>query len=194
MKKYTRQELNEILLSKRVEDFYFVIAQELKDEFPTEERANEMLTNAKMSEDTEKNLVETSEGISKLLPGFDAGDINRLLLLFCEVNHMAVITKIGENQLYDVSTLRFIDLEKEKIVRFDRMVNYYNNDNARPLLFPAEELQGLASEPSVTIDYDDVANFQEYRKHAYESYQDIDITDEFIKTIGLTNVATRKRR
>ena len=139
MEKYTRQELNEILLSKKVEDFYFVITQEINDEFPTEERANEMLTNAKMSEDTEKNLEEASEEICKLLPGFAAGDINRFLLLFCDVNHMAVITKVDDETLYDVCTLRFIDLEKEKIVRFDRMVNYYNNDNARPLLFPAEE-------------------------------------------------------
>ena len=193
MKKYTTQELNEILINKKVEDFYIVITQELNDEFPTEERANEMLNNAEMSEDTEKNLVETSEEISKLLPGFAAGDINRLLFAFCEVNHRAVITKVDDETLYDVCTFRFIDLNKEKVVRFDKLSDFYNNDNARPLLFQPEQLHGLVTEPSVTIDYDDLSAFNEHGKYAHMSYEGVDLTEEFIKVIGLRTGTPRRR-
>ena len=193
MEKYTRQELNEILLSKKVEDFYFVITQDVSDNLRSDEEAEEMLTKGEMTEETVDKLSSLSDQLSSMLPGINKNDLNSLLLFACEVNHKRVVTKIDDETLYDVATLRFISLNKEKIVRFNNASEFYTNDNARPKLFNPKELQGLVSEDSVALDYDDVSSVSNYSQYAYESYPDVDLTEEFIKAIGLTNGTSRSR-
>lgn len=193
MEKYTRQELNEILLSKKVEDFYLCISQEIRNDFPSEEETNEMLENCKMSNETSENWAEVSDAFSQLFTGVGASDLNRLLLALSDVNHKPVIVKLDDETLYDVSTFRYIDLNKEKIVRFNNLSEFYTNENARPLLFQPDRLGGLVDEPSVTVDYDDLTALEDYEKYAFQSYDGVDLTEEFIKTIGLSKGTQRTR-
>ena len=187
---YTNEQLNEILLTKKVEDFYFVITQDIRDELLSEEEASRMLQEGEMSDETKNNLNETSDALTSLF-GLGNSDITRLLASLCDVNHFRVVVRI-DNLLYDVSRVSFVDLSKEKVVRFDSLSKYYNNDNCRPMLFPVEAFKGLTTEPSVTLDYDDLEENYKYQKFAYDDYTGIDLTEEFKKEIGLTG-PTRKR-
>ena len=187
---YTNEQLNEILLTKKVEDFYFVITQDIRDELLSEEDALKIFQDGEMSNETKNNLNETSDVLTSLF-GFGDSDITRFLASLCDVNHFRVVVRIGD-LLYDVSRLAYVDLSKEKVVRYDSLSKYYNNDNCRPMLFPVEELNGLKTEPSVTLDYDDLKENNQYQKFAYDDYTGIDLTEEFKKEIGLTG-PTRKR-
>ena len=184
------EQLNEILLTKKVEDFYFIITQDVRNELLSEEDALKIFQDGEMSNETKNNLNETSDVLTSLF-GFGDSDITRFLASLCDVNHFRVVVRIGD-LLYDVSRLAYVDLTKEKVVRYDSLSKYYNNDNCRPMLFPAEELKGLSTEPSVTLDYDDLKENNQYQKFAYDDYTGIDLTEEFKKEIGLTG-PTRKR-
>ena len=184
------EQLNEILLTKKVEDFYFIITQDVRNELLSEEDALKIFQDGEMSNETKNNLNETSDVLTSLF-GFGDSDITRFLASLCDVNHFRVVVRIGD-LLYDVSRLAYVDLSKEKVVRYDSLSKYYNNDNCRPMLFPVEELNGLTTEPSVTLDYDDLKENNQYQKFAYDDYTGIDLTEEFKKEIGLTG-PTRKR-
>ena len=146
-KSYTISELNEILLTKKVEDFYFAITQH-------------------------KTFI--SFGIAEMLR-----------------RHRRVVTII-DGRLFDIACLSFVDLNDEIILKYDRLSDFYNNENCRPKLFLVNQIGGLADEPAVLLDFDDLTGFKEYAQYVRKYYKNVDLTEEFKSVIGL-NGPSRSR-
>lgn len=185
---YTTNELNEILLGKKVEDFYMIITSEIHDEFPSEEEAEQFLSNGEISPETQDRMNEVSNTLEELF-GCGTSDINRFLAAFAECRHRRVVVMV-DDMLYDVASLMFVDLTKERVLRYDPLSDLYNNENCRPMVFPPEKLGGLVSEPSVTLDYDDLSQFDQYKDHINDIYDEsLDLRNEFEKVIGLSGTS-----
>lgn len=186
---YSQDELNQILLSKTLDDFYFSVI----------ERRNEFLTEEEFKEITSRNDIDyindSKEIVDNMFDFFqndenlkeNASDFMRLFYSFARIRKFAVLTMI-DDEVYDITNHVFVDLKRNKIVHYDNIVNYYNNSNARlRLVTPGEtsELEEVAylKHAAVYIDLDDFSNFNNYKQVHINQDESEDLTSNFFSQV-----------
>ncbi len=175
--KYTKEELNEMLLEKNLDEFYFAIL-ETKTENITEDEFNKTIDNSQFAKSKEKDIFDElleNDLINKALR-----ETIKLFPCIAAVRRMAVLTMIGDD-IYNIGMPSFLDLDKEKIIRFDNVTKYYDESNARVRLFTPEEEPAI-KEPEMLIDLDDETIAREYEKNVDQKSRD-DLTLDFIADI-----------
>lgn len=181
-KKYSQEELDQILLSKKLNEFYLAIIenrQELLTDKEYEEisRRNKIIygDNKDEAEDLFKK-VETDERLKDFAP-----DLMRVIFSLAQVRHLAILTMIDAD-VYDIGSAKFENLKRNKIVHFDNLTTLYNESNARVRYFTPEEEPRL-TQRTVLVDVDDESIIQAYENEHIHQEESEDLTSDFFTEV-----------
>ncbi len=177
-KKYAQEELNQILLSKPLNEFYLAIIEN-RQELLTDEEYDEITKKEKIIYGDNKDEVEAlfkKIETDKQTKDFSSNLI-KLVYSLAHIRHMAILTTIGDD-IYDIGSAKFEDLKRNKIIHYDNLTNYYNETNARIKIFTPEEEPQL-QQKTVLVDVDDESIIQAYENiHIYQEESE-DLTNSF---------------
>lgn len=177
-KKYAQEELNQILLSKPLNEFYLAIIEN-RQELLTDEEYDEITKKEKIIYGDNKDEVEAlfkKIETDKQTKDFSSNLI-KLVYSLAQIRHMAILTTIGDD-IYDIGSAKFEDLKRNKIIHYDNLTNYYNETNARIKIFTPEEEPQL-QQKTVLVDVDDESIIQAYENiHIYQEESE-DLTNSF---------------
>ena len=125
-KQYSQEELNQILLSKPLNEFYLAVIENRGDFLSDEEyekitrRDDNVYTGASKEEiDSLFNYIQEDEKLKEYVP-----DFMKMVYSLAQVRYIAVLTIINDD-VYDIANSEFVDLKRNKIVHYDNFVNYY---------------------------------------------------------------------
>jgi len=177
--KYSQEELNQILLAKQLDEFYFSVIENRRELLTTEEyekitrRDDNIYTGASKEEiDSLSEKLQASESLKKFVP-----DFMKMIYSFAQIRHVAIITMIND-KIYDIGNAEFVDLKRNKIVHYDHFTHYYDETNARIKLFTPEEVPQL-QQNTVLVDVDDESIVQVYEKAHINQEESEDLTSNF---------------
>ena len=177
-KKYSQDEINNILMSKKLDDFYLAIVEN-KGELLTDEEYKE-IKEKEISYDNSKEMVD--DLINTINSDKDLKDyteeLMKVLFSVSQIRNSAILTII-DDQIYDIANIKFIDLNRNKIIHYDNLSNYYTNKNARVKIFSKEEIPGL-NENTALIDVDSEENIHSYENSYMKQNENDDLTDKFL--------------
>ena len=181
-KKYSQEELDQILLSKKLNEFYLAIIENRQELLTDEEyeeisRRNKIIygDNKDEAEDLFKK-VETDERLKDFAP-----DLMRVIFSLAQVRHSAILTMIDAD-VYDIGSAKFENLKRNKIIRFDNLTTLYDESNARVRYFTPEEEPQL-TQRTVLVDVDDESIIQAYEnEHIYQEESE-DLTSDFFTEV-----------
>ena len=181
-KKYSQEELDQILLSKKLNEFYLAIIENRQELLTDEEyekisRRNKIIygNNKDEAEDLFKK-VETDERLKDFAP-----DLMRVIFSLAQVRHLAILTMIDDD-VYDIGSAKFENLKRNKIVHFDNLTTLYNESNARVRYFTPEEEPQL-TQKTVLVDVDDESIIQAYENEHIHQEESEDLTSDFFTEI-----------
>lgn len=181
-KKYSQEELDQILLSKKLNEFYLAIIENRQELLTDEEyeeisRRNKIIygDNKDEAEDLFKK-VETDERLKDFAP-----DLMRVIFSLAQVRHLAILTMIDAD-VYDIGSAKFENLKRNKIVHFDNLTTLYNESNARVRYFTPEEEPQL-TQKTVLVDVDDESIIQAYENEHIHQEESEDLTSDYFTEI-----------
>lgn len=181
-KKYSQEELDQILLSKKLNEFYLAIIENRQELLTDEEyeeisRRNKIIygDNKDEAEDLFKK-VETDERLKDFAP-----DLMRVIFSLAQVRHLAILTMIYAD-VYDIGSAKFENLKRNKIVHFDNLTTLYNESNARVRYFTPEEEPRL-TQRTVLVDVDDESIIQAYENEHIHQEESEDLTSDFFTEV-----------
>ena len=177
-KKYSKKELDEILLSKKIDDFYFAIL-EVKNDNLTEDEMSKLIDSAILVPDTEDKELsgEFSELMKDELARMLAGMVLKAFSNYGVTRRMAILTMVDDD-VYNICRPGFIDLSKEKIIRYDKLTDYYKEDEIEIRMFSKEEDPDLEDDEVSMVFYDDSVAC-EYEENVQQKENE-DLTLEFL--------------
>lgn len=181
-KKYSQEELDQILLSKKLNEFYLAIIENRQELLTDEEyeeisRRNKIIygDNKDEAEDLFKK-VETDERLKDFAP-----DLMRVIFSLAQVRHLAILTMIDAD-VYDIGSAKFENLKRNKIIRFDNLTTLYDESNARVRYFTPEEEPQL-TQRTVLVDVDDESIIQAYENEHIHQEESEDLTSDFFTEV-----------
>ena len=181
-KKYSQEELDQILLSKKLNEFYLAIIEN-RQELLSDEEYEEIVKKDKTIYGDKKeevkdliNKVQTNEHLKNFAP-----DLMRVILSLAQVRHLAILTMIDDD-VYDIGSAKFENLKRNKIVHFDNLTTLYNEVNARVRYFTPEEEPQL-TQKTVLIDVDDESIIQAYEDAHIHQKVSKDLTSSFFTEV-----------
>ena len=182
-KKYTQEELEQILLSKKLDEYYLAVIEH-RDELLTEEEYEELL---------KKDHVICGDGKEKAEELFDqikkdkrlknyASELIRAIYSVAQIRHIGILTMVGD-EVYDIGGAKYLDLRRNKIIRFDNITSFYNESNARVRYFTPDEVQGL-SDKTLLMDADDESIYYAYETKYVNQKENEDLTSDFLAEVN----------
>ena len=182
-KNYLQEELNQILLSKKLNEFYLAIIEN-RQELLSDEEYEEIVRNDKNIYGDNKeqvkdliNKVQTDKHLKNIAP-----NLMRIIFSLAQVRYLAILTMIDDN-VYDIANTKFLDLRRKKIIHFDNFTSLYDESNARVRCYTPDEEPRL-KQKTVLIDVDDVSIIQAY-ENAYISQEGSeDLTSDFFNEVN----------
>ncbi len=182
IKKYSQEELDQILLSKKLNEFYLAIIEN-RQELLSDEEYEEIVRRDKTiygdnKEEVEDliNKVQTDEHLKGFAP-----DLLRVMYSLARVRHLAILTRINDD-VYDIGSAKFVDLKRNKIIHFDNLTTIYDETNARVRYFTPEEESQL-TQKTVLIDVDDKSIIQTYENIHINQEESEDLTGAFFNEV-----------
>ena len=182
-KKYSQEELDQILLSKKLNEFYLAIIENRQEEMLSDEEY-EKISNGnnvyygdnKDEVDDLFNKIQTEEHLKGFAP-----ELMKFVYSLAQIRHMAILTII-DDEVYDIASAKFEDLIRNKVIHYDNLSNYYNETNARVRYFTPEEEPQL-TQKTVLLDLDDESIVYEYENaHAHQDSSE-DLTNDFFTEV-----------
>ncbi len=177
MRKYTQKEINQILLNKKLNQFYFAMLKQ-RQEILTDEELSRFLnsgityTGGNKLEEKIADKIMRSDKFSKFIKNI-MGDCFRWA---------AVLTMLDDTTIYDVANRKIVDIKRVKIIHYDNLTNYYNETNARVKLYSPKDYPQLKEE-IVSIDVDDEKVLDDYGIEHSEQKEDEDLIFKFIAEV-----------
>ena len=182
IKKYTQEELDQILLSKKLNEFYLAIIEN-RQHFLTEveyediERRDKTIFGDNKEEVEDLiNKVQKNRSLKKFVP-----NLMRAIYSLAQVRSLAILTMIDDD-VYDIWSAKYVDLKRNKIVHFDNITTIYNEKNARVRYFTPEEEPKLTKK-TVLIDVDDESIIYAYESAHIHQEESEDLTKDFFAEV-----------
>jgi hypothetical protein len=181
-KKYLQEELDQILLSKKLNEFYLAIIENRQELLTDEEYDDITKRNKSIYGDNKEEVEDLFEKVQtdECLKSF-APDLMRIMYSLAQVRRLAIITMIDDD-VYDIGSARFEDLKRNKIVHFDNLTTLYNESNARVRYFTPEEEPQL-TQKTVLVDVDDESIIQAYENEHICQKESDDLTSNFFDEV-----------
>ncbi len=190
---YSQDEINQILLSKPLDEFYLAIVENrqgliTESEYSTIKNGDKIICGQNKDDILDLfNRIQTSEFLKDY-----SSDLIRAMYSLAQVRHMAILTIIGD-EVYDICNARFENLKRNKIIHYDNLTNYYNETNARIKNFTPQEYSQL-TQNTVLIDVDDEGIIKKYENdHIYQNKSD-DLTTSFFTQVKGRSYALEKEK
>lgn len=181
-KKYSQEELDQILLSKKLNEFYLAIIEN-RQELLSDEEYEEIVRRDKTiygdnKEEVEYliNKVQTNEHLKNFAP-----NLMRIMYSLAQVRRLAILTMVDDN-VYDIGSAKFEDLKRNKIIHFDNLTTLYDESNARVRYFTPEEEPQL-TQRTVLVDVDDESIIQAYENAHIHQEESEDLTSDFFTEV-----------
>ena len=182
-KQYSQEELNQILLSKPLNEFYLAVIENRGDFLSDEEyekitrRDDNVYTGASKEEiDSLFNYIQEDEKLKEYVP-----DFMKTVYSLAQVRYIAVLTIINDD-VYDIANSEFVDLKRNKIVHYDNFVNYYDETNARIKFFTLDEEPQL-KQKTVLVDVDDISIAYTYEQAHINQEESEDLTSSLFAEV-----------
>lgn len=181
-KKYSQEELDQILLSKKLNEFYLAIIEN-RQELLSDEEYEEIVRRDKTiygdnKEEVEDliNIVQTDEHLKNFAP-----NLMRIMYSLAQVRHLAILTMVDDN-VYDIGSAKFENLKRNKIIHFDNLTTLYDESNARVRYFTPEEEPQL-TQRIVLVDVDDESIIHAYENAHIHQEESEDLTSDFFTEV-----------
>ena len=186
-----QEKINQILLSKNLNEFYYAVVENrktpLNDEdmaFITKKYDNDKVDFSESAKSLEAETILENSNNNKI-----ANSLARLVFgMFASIKRVAILTMV-DGEFYDLSKDEYIDFKREKIVSYDKLINYYDDTNARIRRVTQEDLKKYPSLTpdeinNVLLEYDDSSIYREYEEaHIYSNESD-DLTFDFLNEVN----------
>ena len=181
---YSQEKINQILLSKQLNEFYLAIIEHKGDlltdeEYETIIRRDDNIYNSASKEDID-DLVDkfkTNEKLKGFIP-----ELMKMVYSLSQIRHIALLTMI-DGEIYDIANVEFVDLQRNKIVHYDNFAKYYDKNNSRIKCFTPEEVP-LLQQKTVLVDVDDESIIQTYEKEHINQAESEDLTSNFYAEVN----------
>lgn len=181
-KKYSQEELDQILLSKKLNEFYLAIIENRQELLSDEEYEEIVRRDKTIYGDNKKevedliNKVQTDEHLKNFAP-----NLMRIMYSLAQVRRLAILTMVDDN-VYDIGSAKFEDLKRNKIIHFDNLTTLYDESNARVRYFTPEEEPQL-TQRTVLVDVDDESIIQAYENAHIHQEESEDLTSDFFTEV-----------
>lgn len=187
-KKYSQEEFDQILLSKKLNEFYLAIIENRQDKMLSDEEYEKISNGNKVYYGDNKdevedlfNKIQTEENLKGFAP-----ELMKIVYSLAQIRHMAILTII-DDEVYDIASAKFEDLKRNKVIHYDNLANYYNETNARVRYFTPEEEPQL-TQKTVLLDLDDESIVYEYENaHSHQDSSE-DLTSHFFAEAKSSNI------
>lgn len=182
-KNYSQEEINEILLSKPLDEFYFATLENKKCSL-TDGELLKIASSSEMICCDELDEYQKQELCDKLLmvrrKNKVAAQLVRMMLgKFVTFRKITLITMI-DNNIYDINNQQFLNLHREMIINYENVSNYFNESNATLRIVKPSELPKLKQD-TVLLDYcSETDFFVEYKSKHINQLSNEDLTGNFI--------------
>ena len=184
MQKYSHEELNQILLSKKLNDFYVATIENREDILTDEEYekiVKKGITFCCDDKDEVESLINTARNKAQEFSNDFASNLMQVVYSFSQIRYCAILTMIDED-VYDIGNNEFVDLKRNKVIHFDNLTTLYDESNARVRYFEPEE-EPQITKRTVLIDVDDESNFLKYEKDHVNQEESDDLTSAFFTEV-----------
>ena len=184
MQKYSHEELNQILLSKKLNDFYVATIENREDILTDEEYekiVKKGITFCYDDKDEVESLINKARNKAQEFSNDFASNLMQVVYGFSQIRYCAILTMIDED-VYDIGNNEFVDLKRNKVIHFDNLTTLYDESNARVRYFEPEE-EPQITKRTVLIDVDDESNFLKYEKDHVNQEESEDLTSAFFTEV-----------
>ena len=189
-KEYSQEEINEILLSKSLDEFYMAIVQKKDNPFEEtypiyspsllDEESKEMMNRVNEAEKQIANY-EANGMLKDMVEGMLA-NLKDFMWATAKLKAEMIITMI-EDQVYSLSTRSFLDLDSWEILHYEPVTNYYDDTNVRIKICTPEEDPNLC-EDCVVLDGDDDSYYNQYGDEMLARRDLSDVTEDFLREVS----------
>lgn len=173
---YFQDEINEIVMSKDISEFYIAIIDRKK--MSDEELYDILSRNATSEEEIEE--LKDSYNSAKILK-MSLYDYLFELIGQIDEKSLAILTMI-DDRIYNVPKGRFLDTDKNKIIHYEPLSNYLDSDQFSFIVVDAGINPEITEDTvllAVTREQDEIlSNYYEKHSKQEESY---DLTEDFIE-------------
>lgn len=178
------EELDEILLGKRLDEFYFAILEKKLTTRMAENGLEELNSkDAKFigvpKEEVDGLYQEIMETKGKFADKI-AGAVMQLLYVTAKTRQSAIITVV-DGKVYNIATTtgpELVDLEKYKIVNYENLTSFYDDSTCKIRYFTAEDDSRIKGR-IVQLDTTDDSIIDKYEETAVRQKSSKDLTHEF---------------
>lgn len=185
-KEYSQEEINEILLSKSLDEFYMAIVQ--KKDNPSDETYP--IYSPSLLDKESKEMMNRVNEAEKLAADYDASGmlagilstLKDFMWSTAKLKAEMIITMIGD-QLYSLSERSFLDLNSWEILHYEPVTNYYDDTNVRIKICTPEEDPNLC-EDCVVLDGDDDSYYNQYGDEMLARRDLSDVTEDFLREVS----------
>lgn len=185
-KEYSQEEINEILLSKSLDEFYMAIVQ--KKDNPSDETYP--IYSPSLLDKESKEMMNRVNEAEKLAADYDASGmlagilstLKDFMWSTAKLKAEMIITMIGD-QLYSLSERSFLDLNSWEILHYEPVTNYYDDTNVRIKICTPEEDPNLC-EDCVVLDGDDDSYYNQYGDEMLARRDLSDVTADFLREVS----------
>ena len=126
-KKYSQEELDQILLSKKLNEFYLAIIEK-RQELLTDEEYEAISRNSTIDGDNKDEVEDLIKTIKTDEHLKDFSDVfMRIMYSLAQVRYLTILTMIDDD-VYDIGSTRFEDFKRNKIIHFDNLTTLYENN------------------------------------------------------------------
>ena len=185
-KEYSQEEINEILLSKSLDELYMAIVQ--KKDNPSDETYP--IYSPSLLDEESKEMMNRVNEAEKQIADYEAnGMLEGILSTLkdfmwstAKLKAEMIITMIGD-QLYSLSERSFLDLNSWEILHYEPVTNYYDDTNVRIKICTPEEDPNLC-EDCVVLDGDDDSYYNQYGDEMLARRDLSDVTEDFLREVS----------
>ena len=185
-KEYSQEKINEILLSKSLDEFYMAIVQ--KKDNPSDETYP--IYSPSLLDEESKEMMNRVNEAEKLAADYDASGmlagilstLKDFMWSTAKLKAEMIITMIGD-QLYSLSERSFLDLNSWEILHYEPVTNYYDDTNVRIKICTPEEDPNLC-EDCVVLDGDDDSYYNQYGDEMLARRDLSDVTADFLREVS----------
>jgi hypothetical protein len=173
---YFQDEINEIVMSKDISEFYIAIIDRKK--MSDEELYDILSRNATSEEEIEelKNLYNSAKILKMSLYDYLFELIGQI-----DEKSLAILTMI-DDRIYNVPKGRFLDTDKNKIIHYEPLSNYLDSDQFSFTVVDAGIIPEITEDTALlAVTREQAEILKNYYEKNSKQEEEYDLTEDFIE-------------
>lgn len=170
---YSQNDLNSILLSKLVSDFYIVALRKKTLEKSDMEILDQSRLDNQVADDVLSTLKKNRDFANLLMK------INAM-----SIRSSGVVTLVND-QVYDIANCEFVDLNREEIIYYLNLTNVLDESEVKLSIFTPNDFPSLKENTALldVIDENAMNNLNNALELCRKNADDSDLTEQFLNEL-----------